>query len=121
MALTINKQLVIAKTNGLASLPSVYVRAFSYIIRDNKESETTIKGQFAFYQNKSNWLEDDIENIIKIEGFESTDYNFAITYNRSIHGVDIMLYVYTKLIELLMAKIPSLTIEDIAFDLADPS
>ena len=99
-------------------LDSSFIRITTYTINDYKESHTDIDIQFRFYASKEKWIAAWRQNAIQVQ--EEKEYHLKIPYSREEHGIDIMGFLYTKLIEHLLA-IPSWSIDNIEFDLASPA
>lgn len=99
-------------------MDSSFIRITTYTINDHREGITDIDIQFRFYASKEKWIADWRKNSINVYGIDS--YNMKITYSRENDGIDIMKFLYTKLVERLLT-IPTWSIDNIEFDLVEPA
>lgn len=98
---------------------STWIRIIAYSGEDKSDAPSDTIIQFAFYASKEKWIADYRNNIIKIVGI-GNENKITIPYSRVENGIDIPTYWYTKLVEYLLQKFPSWTIENISIDLQNP-
>jgi len=119
MALNNGNQIAIEGTDGQATLDSSFIRIIAFNGLDNNPNETTIDVQFAFYSDKNKWIEDWRKNIIKVEGIDK--YRLNVKYSRIDDGIDILAFIYTKLIGYLITLFPDWDVSKLVPELQNPN